>query len=268
MDKRLTFNAISQNQGVHLHDYSQLLFGWHGALALEFDAGGDHLRRGLFSVIPSGYRHEYQGLSEDCAVIVVDLPPLGMSPEQPSLVTTPIADHCPTAAPSINRLSDGMYKLLEYYDQTRQNIKDGNFTLERHLSELLLLEIASSNLAPRTTSPVSLTQRARRSLDRHAIEEYVDSNLHLRISSADLARLTCMSVSYFHAQFKEQFHLTPQAFILERRLTKARYFLDYSNRTITDIAYSVGFADVSSFSRAFKTNVGLSPTIYRDSTHG
>ncbi|AUP80632.1 AraC family transcriptional regulator [Flavivirga eckloniae] len=49
------------------------------------------------------------------------------------------------------------------------------------------------------------------------------------------------------------------------RLEKAAEYLKFSNQSIADIAYDVGYSEISSFSKAFKKHFRCSPSIFRNS---
>lgn len=57
---------------------------------------------------------------------------------------------------------------------------------------------------------------------------------------------------------------TPLQVIQERILLEARRLLIYSDKTITEIAYMIGFDDIQSFSRFFTNKTGLSPKAFRE----
>jgi AraC-like DNA-binding protein len=52
-------------------------------------------------------------------------------------------------------------------------------------------------------------------------------------------------------------------YIIDYRLTRAAGMMRTSGKTITEIAASVGYRDVSYFSRAFKSRFGKSPIRYQ-----
>ncbi len=56
---------------------------------------------------------------------------------------------------------------------------------------------------------------------------------------------------------------TPLQFIQDRKILEARRLLRYSNKSIKEIGYEIGFEDIQSFGRFFKTKEGLSPSQYR-----
>jgi len=64
--------------------------------------------------------------------------------------------------------------------------------------------------------------------------------------------------------FKKIGAKTPLQFIQERVLLEARRMIGYTDKTIAEIGYELGFSDVQSFSRFFKKQEGVSPSIYRE----
>ena len=77
---------------------------------------------------------------------------------------------------------------------------------------------------------------------------------------ADMAEL---SVSRLAHLFREQVGMTPQQFLEQQRLERARQLLELSGRSIGDIAGDVGFDNPFYFTLRFKKLTGLSPRDYR-----
>lgn len=71
------------------------------------------------------------------------------------------------------------------------------------------------------------------------------------------------SRSHISHSFKKQTGKNIREFLAELRIEDAKSLLKYSNLTITEIAYSVGFSDSNYFSNVFKRSVGVSPMNYR-----
>jgi AraC-like DNA-binding protein len=57
-------------------------------------------------------------------------------------------------------------------------------------------------------------------------------------------------------------------YILNIRMEAARQQLRHSSLSVGEIADSLGFSDISSFSRIFKTRVGVSPSAFRGKAVG
>ena len=83
----------------------------------------------------------------------------------------------------------------------------------------------------------------------------------LRLS--DLAAAAGLDPFSFLRLFKRETGVTPYRFLLETRLRRAIELLRDTSRPITDIAFDVGFGDLSNFINAFRREVGVSPRAYR-----
>ena len=85
---------------------------------------------------------------------------------------------------------------------------------------------------------------------KHSAGEYAEA---LNISSKALAKIT-----------KSYFNKTISDLIAERIIIEAKRELYLTNKTVKEIAYSLGYEDEYYFSRFFKTNAAVSPQTYRD----
>ncbi len=80
-------------------------------------------------------------------------------------------------------------------------------------------------------------------------------------SIAKMASDFSMSESTLTRQLKRLTGLTPSRYFQELRLSEARrLFENQAFRTISEVAYQVGFSDATSFNRAFKKRFGKSPS--------
>jgi AraC-like DNA-binding protein len=95
------------------------------------------------------------------------------------------------------------------------------------------------------------------------IREYVDAHLDQNIALESLAATADLSLYHFARTFKQSEGTTPHAFVLERRLAKARDLLTATDLPLSEIAFAVGFADQSHLARRFRQIVGMSPGQFR-----
>ncbi len=58
---------------------------------------------------------------------------------------------------------------------------------------------------------------------------------------------------------------TPSQIIQERIMVEAKRLLFYTDRSVKDITFELGFEDVSYFSNFFKKNAHVSPSVFRNS---
>jgi AraC family transcriptional regulator len=91
------------------------------------------------------------------------------------------------------------------------------------------------------------------------------------IEFESLAATAELSLYHFAHTFKQSEGTTPHAFVLERRLARARELLARTDLSLSEVAFAVGFADQSHF--AFAKWIGVSPGQFRgwpaqhDQTH-
>lgn len=79
-------------------------------------------------------------------------------------------------------------------------------------------------------------------------------------AAADLAHL---NVQTFSRRFQRATGVAPRDFITSLRIERARRLLSGSRMPIDDVAARIGYADRSSFAKAFRQRVGIPPAEYR-----
>ncbi|MGB7324889.1 MAG: helix-turn-helix domain-containing protein [Rubripirellula sp.] len=86
------------------------------------------------------------------------------------------------------------------------------------------------------------------------------------ITLDELVEMSGMSRRNFLRTFEATMGCPPIAYLIRLRLRQACKLLAQTDKSITDIAMSVGFADSNYFSRQFKILIGSSPRDYRKHT--
>lgn len=94
--------------------------------------------------------------------------------------------------------------------------------------------------------------------------KYIQTNYKSPITIKELAHIAQYSEYHFLRFFKSQTGKTCTQFINYFRIQKATLLLFDTNLSITEIAYEVGFGDVSYFIKTFKKYLSISPTKYRN----
>lgn len=93
--------------------------------------------------------------------------------------------------------------------------------------------------------------------------KFLEQHYHRRITMQQVADFMHISEKHFCKQFKRQFGVPPQEFLMNIRLEKAKQLLKSTDLRIKEIAGSVGFSSQLNFAAAFKKRFGQSPTAYR-----
>lgn len=117
----------------------------------------------------------------------------------------------------------------------------------------LLRRYGGSRPAGRTTT------HARRAA--HQARAYLQDNLASNVSLAELARVANLSPYHLARAFTEEFGLSPHAYLVQARINLARRLL-LEVRSVTEVAYRIGFYDPSHFTRHFTRVVGMRPGRY------
>jgi len=94
------------------------------------------------------------------------------------------------------------------------------------------------------------------------IKSFMEHNYDKPLKMEDYAYLTGRSLSTFRRDFKAYYDTTPQRWVKERRLQKAISLLEQREMSVTDLAYEVGYENISYFIREFKAKTGKSPKQY------
>ena len=104
------------------------------------------------------------------------------------------------------------------------------------------------------------TGREQRHGSRYAeyLKAYMENSYMNRISIEEVAEMLHVDRRYLTAIFRERYGQSPQAYLMEFRLSKAVDFLE-SGCSVTDAAVMSGFSDLSNFSKRFKKKYGICP---------
>lgn len=89
---------------------------------------------------------------------------------------------------------------------------------------------------------------------------FMERNFLFNMPLEKLGYLTGRSLSTFNRDFKKHFNVTPQKWLIAKRLEFAYYQLKENSRKPKDLYLEVGFEDLSHFSFAFKKKYGIPPT--------
>lgn len=90
----------------------------------------------------------------------------------------------------------------------------------------------------------------------------MERELERPIKVSVLAEQCGYSENYFRQLFRESMGITPNAYINQRKIAKAKELMLYSEMNVSEIAESLGFQSIHYFSRLFKKVAGIAPTEY------
>lgn len=101
------------------------------------------------------------------------------------------------------------------------------------------------------------------SVEIRACIEYIDFHLEENLNISILARETGYSDYYLSKKFKKETSLTINAYILNKRIERAKFLLTKTNESVQEISERLRFCSQSYFTKTFHKEVGMTPTEYR-----
>ncbi len=92
---------------------------------------------------------------------------------------------------------------------------------------------------------------------------YIEEHYSYPITIEDIAGYTGICRSYLYRMFKKVLKKSPKDYVEECRMRQACRLLRQSGISVTAVAHSVGYEDNLYFSKAFKKNMGETPSEFR-----
>lgn len=118
----------------------------------------------------------------------------------------------------------------------------------------------------RKREPAQVSARDRRRAVLAAL--WIDASSHEPIDLAAAASQADLSTFHFLRVFANVLGVTPHQYLVRSRLRHAARLLADGDRSVTDVALDVGFADLSNFERTFHRAAGVSPGRFRRAARG
>ena len=121
-------------------------------------------------------------------------------------------------------------------------------------------------VSARSPKAAPATSRDRRRAVETAL--WIDAHSQNEIDLEHAAEQAGVSPFHFLRLFSSVLGVTPHQYLVRSRLRHAARRLADEERSITDIAYDVGFGDLSNFVRTFHRAAGVSPRKFRQASRG
>jgi len=153
---------------------------------------------------------------------------------------------------------------LAVVGELAQAAADGGSDVGLDEAATLLAARFVSTVSGRAPRPAPRTARDRRRAVEAAL--WIDAHAHQPIDLADAAAAAGASPFHFLRGFAAVLGVTPHQHLIRTRLRRAARLLADDDRPITDVAYDVGFGDLSNFVRTFHRAAGMSPRRFRQAS--
>lgn len=99
------------------------------------------------------------------------------------------------------------------------------------------------------------------------IEIYIKQHLGEELSRTNLAKHVFLSPDYLSRIFRQEKGISLSEYITDERMKKAKQLLCETNTSVGDIAYQVGYSNLTYFIRVFRERNHMTPVQYRDRNH-
>ncbi len=95
-------------------------------------------------------------------------------------------------------------------------------------------------------------------------QEYIEKNIHEKISTDELAKIAAIGRRTFERRFKEATNNSVLEYIQRIKVEAAKRQFETSRKNINEVMYEVGYTDTKAFRDLFKKLTGLTPVEYRN----
>jgi transcriptional regulator GlxA family with amidase domain len=95
-------------------------------------------------------------------------------------------------------------------------------------------------------------------------QEYIEKNIHERISIDELANISAIGRRSFERRFKQATNNAVLEYIQRIKIEAAKRQFENSRKNIAEVMYEVGYTDTKAFRDLFKKITGLTPIEYRN----
>jgi len=135
---------------------------------------------------------------------------------------------------------------------------DFNTPHNKQLLESKLLEFLHL-LTQKDTIKLTL-DTSERGKQKREIDELMLKHYDKDISIAEFATLSGRSLSTFNREFKQKHAISPKKWIIKRKMKQAHTLL-IEGMSVTDVAFEIGYKNVSNFIKAYKERYGQTPKV-------
>lgn len=235
---QLDFKSYTGIRPSEFHPHMQIVLAVEGGMEIEIGGKGGRLGTDQCALVPTGVAHSQCADSKNKFLVV-------------NCLETEIGD------PRADYLAERVFlpvspaiKQLIAFAEAAQNEGMAQDAFSRHWARLLVASLSSS--AP-STSRTRLTKLAT------LVENSLDQPWTVREMAAEAG----LSPSRFHTVFQEKMQKTPQEWLADLRMEKARQWLAGTDIPIAELAQRAGYSDQSALTRAMRRVTGQTPAAYR-----
>lgn len=232
----------------HLHHHMELLYISQGEMDIIINDEQHHASSGDVVFVFPNQIHAFTDLTPMSGHIIIASPddfPEFVSLFKSNLPTSPILHPESKEIHNLFRsISSSMQKKPPYYREMQRG----------YSLALLSLLVPMMELHPQNTLNLSMAQQVLLYCDEHYTEP---------LSLEGLSRHFGVSRFYISHIFSDKIKINFNSYIHMLRIQAAKQLLRHDSRSITEIAYLVGYNSIRSFNRRFFAATDTTPSDYR-----
>lgn len=231
---------------MHIHDTWTVLLVDQGAISFDLDRHRVGTGRGLVTILPPGVAHDGRSVHPEGfrkRVVYLDGDAI------PSSLVGRTVDEPNISDPSLASQLDRLHRALTW--------RGDDLAAESALAIItgsLVEKITRREARPRPT------ERSTAHLLRQLLDEHTIDPITLASAAATLER----NPTHLIRSFKQEFGLTPHAYLVGRRIDIARRLL-LAGLPVAEVAVAAGFYDQAHLTRHFRAHVATTPGRFRSS---
>jgi len=248
-----------------LHDFWELCYVEEGKIVLSLDISSVTLSAGTIFLIPPNRNHSYSadGGNKNRAFVVCFE---SSSQALKSLVEIPITpgDAERAAIKSVIEESQSTFYMNE--NDHLEALPSANFGGQQAILlqlEYLLIKLLRRLSSEKNAEVVFLDGKQFYSDLADVLLRHFRDNLGARLSLSDIADKFSYSRSFLCKTFKEETGESLMSCFNRLKIEEAERLLRETDKTINEVAISLGFSDAKYFGALFKSHTGASPTEFR-----
>ncbi len=150
---------------------------------------------------------------------------------------------------------------LALLHESNSQVSEGKLYAESLINTLTL------HLLKNYSNAKSITENTNGGLSGYKlnrVKEFISANLEEDLSLADLAAIAGLSQFHFARAFRKSTGQTPQQFVTERRIERAKQLLARAELPIVEVGLQTGFKNQSHFTTLFRKYTKFTPKSWRE----
>lgn len=254
---------------LHWHEELQFTLVTNGSVTMQVSGEIYKLQEGEAIFINRNLLHITSDLTDDGRYVSIDIPErmlgffAGSRMEQNYV--QPYTGNYLFQAIVFKKEVEWQKKILDILWELEQVLaeKPAMFEYDVSVKCVSIWQIMIQNLSAYVQKPNKILLRKQERI--RTMLTYIHENYMNHILLQDIANQANISVGECCRCFKNMISESPNQYLMQYRISRAREFLNSTELSVTEVAMRCGFNDTSHFIQYFKMKTGLTPFEYRKS---